>query len=75
MEQLDIGQLILQKLKEEERTAAWLARKMGRHRSYITRLLRKNDIHVNDLSEISKLLNCNFLGLYNNTTPKDLSAQ
>ncbi|MDR1345409.1 MAG: XRE family transcriptional regulator [Bacteroidales bacterium] len=75
MKQLEIGQLILQKLKEEERSQAWLAKKMGRHRGYVMHLLEKNDIYVNDLTEISKILNYNFLELYASRVNEELSAK
>ena len=63
---LNIGQCIKEETLKQERTMSWLARKLNRDRSAVYRMLNKNSIDTNTLSEILRLLNRDFF--------RDLSA-
>lgn len=63
---LNIGLCIKEEMLKQERSMSWLARKLNRDRSAIYRMLNKNSIDTNTLSEISRLLNRDFF--------RDLSA-
>lgn len=63
---LNIGQCIKEEMLKQERTMSWLARKLNRDRSAVYRMLNKNSIDTNTLSEILRLLNRDFF--------RDLSA-
>lgn len=60
---IDIGALIKEEIERQDRTISWLARKLNRNRAAVYRLLRKNSIDTQTLSEISLLLHRDFLGL------------
>jgi hypothetical protein len=62
--ELDIGKLILQKLKEKERSIAWLAKKIPCDRSNLYKMLRNPHIPFDRLSRISKILDYNFFRYY-----------
>jgi len=59
-EKIHIGELILQKLKERERSIAWLAKKIGCDRSNLYKRLKKDDISMKLLSRISSILDFDF---------------
>jgi len=62
---MHIGNLILQKLEKEERTVAWLARKIGCNDANLGRLLKNSKhIHSELLYRISKALNENLFVYY-----------
>ena len=63
---LNIGQCIKEEMLKQERTMSWLARKLNRDRSAVYRMLNKNSVDTNTLSEILRLLNRDFF--------RDLSA-
>lgn len=63
---LNIGLCIKEEMLKQERSMSWLARKLNRDRSSLYRMLNKNSIDTNTLSEISRLLNRDFF--------RDLSA-
>ena len=62
--EIDIGNLILQKLKEENLSVAWLAEKVDKEPSYFRKMLKKRSIDTNLLLSISKILNYNFFQYY-----------
>ena len=53
---INIGERIKDELDRQERTISWLARKLNRNRAAVYRLLKKNSIDTNVLSQISLLL-------------------
>lgn len=57
---INIGERIKEELDHQERTISWLARKLNRNRAAIYRLLRKNSIDTQLLSQISLLLGRDF---------------
>lgn len=57
---INIGERIKEELDHQERTISWLARKLNRNRAAIYRLLKKNSIDTNVLSQISLLLGRDF---------------
>jgi len=59
-----IGEQILQKLKEEKRSVAWLADKIYIDPSNLRKILKKNSMNTELLRRISKTLNCNFFYYY-----------
>jgi len=61
---IHIGELIIQKLKEEKLPVAWLARKVGMDPSNLRKKLKKMSLDASFLQNISKILNCEFLQYY-----------
>ena len=62
---MHIGELILQKLKERERSIAWLARQVGCDDANLGRLLKNSQyIHSGLLKRISKALKENLFEYY-----------
>jgi DNA-binding Xre family transcriptional regulator len=59
-DEIDIGELILQKLKEDDRSVNWLAEKIYTDPSNLHKLLKKNSINTATLQKISKVLKCEF---------------
>jgi plasmid maintenance system antidote protein VapI len=55
-EEVHIGELIKQRLKEEKRSVAWLAKKLNRSDSSLGRLLCQDHIHAELLFRISIIL-------------------
>ena len=49
---INIGERIKDELDRQERTISWLARKLNRNRAAVYRLLKKNSIDTNVLSQI-----------------------
>ena len=62
---MHIGEIILQKLEEKERTVAWLARKINCNDANLGRLLKNNQhIHSELLLHISEALEVDFFAYY-----------
>lgn len=57
---IHIGKLIKQEMERQERTPAWLARKIHCQRSNIYYIYSQESINTAQLIAISKALNCNF---------------
>lgn len=58
---IDIGAIILEKLKEKERSVAWLARKIGKDKDNLNKTLKNSNFIYYDLVfQISKALDENF---------------
>lgn len=55
-----IGKLIQQKLKERERSGAWLARKLYTDPSNVSKIIRKQHIDTELLMHISNILDYDF---------------
>jgi hypothetical protein len=66
-----IGNLTKEKLKEKERTVAWLARKVGYTRSNIYKALKLEYIHSELLDRISKVLEYDFFTYYSDLLPQN----
>ena len=63
--EIEIGKLILQKLKEKDRTIVWLAKKVGRNDSNLSKTLKNSRyIHVDLLFRISIALDEDFFLCY-----------
>jgi hypothetical protein len=62
--EIDIGQRILQKLVDKERTITWLAEKVGRDRGNLYKTLKFKSIDSDLLCKISIALEENFFALY-----------
>jgi len=60
-EQIDLGDLIKRKLKEKERSVAWLARKLSCDRSNLHKILKQYDIPPSKVRKISQILGYDFL--------------
>lgn len=67
---IHIGEIIKQKLAEQERSVAWLARQIHIDASYLRKILKNNNIHVDLLLRISKTLNYNFFIHFSHIIPK-----
>ena len=62
---MHIGELIIQRLKEKERSIAWLARQLSCDAANLGRLLKNNQhIHSELLKRISKALKENLFAYY-----------
>ena len=59
-EDLNIGALILQKLKENGQAVSWLAEKVNSDRSNFYRILKRKHIDSQLLMDISQALNFDF---------------
>ena len=57
---LHIGKVIKQKLKEQDRSIAWLAKQLSYDRGNLSRILQYTDIHSSVLRRITKILNYDF---------------
>ena len=58
---IDIGEYILQRLKEKERTVMWLAQKIGCDESNLRKILKNSSyIHFDLIYHISKALEEDF---------------
>ena len=58
--EIHIGKLIQRKLKEQERSGAWLARKLFTDPSNVSKIIRKQHIDTELLMRISLVLNFDF---------------
>jgi len=68
---IDIGELIFQKLKEKERSLAWLARQVGCNDSNLGKSLKNNRyIYTDLLFRISQALEEDFFAYYSQTLKK-----
>jgi len=66
-ENLPIGKLIRQELKEQERSIAWLAKKVFYTHSALCKILKRDHIDTALLSDISKVLKYDFFAHYSDT--------
>ena len=76
---IDIGQLIQNKLNEQKRSINWLAGELDTDCSNLHKTLKRNDDHINVglLYGISVVMNCDFFACYsqqlqNNNTQRNL---
>ena len=74
-DEIHIGKLIIEKLKREERSVAWLARQVNRDDANFGRLLKNsNHIHSELLLRISIALQENFFAYYSDIVNKKTGA-
>ena len=66
IQEINVGSVILEKLKENERTVSWLAKKIGCDESYLRKKLKNNqhDFYCNFLLRISDILDEDFFVYY-----------
>jgi len=62
--EIDIGELIHQQLKEEQLSVAWLAGKINFDPSNLHKKLKKKSMDTDLLQRISKVLDYNFFQYY-----------
>ena len=70
-----IGNLILQKLAEKERSVAWLAKKLPCDRSNFYKILKQPYIDVRLLQLISEALDYDFFAHYSHSLHLDQTEQ
>jgi len=63
-EKIPIGELIKQKLKDNDRHISWLAKKVNCDRSNLYKKLKNNNIEINLLFRISEILQEDFFAYY-----------
>ena len=68
---IDIGALIFQKLKENGQAVSWLAKKVNSDRSNFYRILKQNHIDTQLLLDISKALDYDFFACYSEKFSKE----
>ena len=61
---IHIGNIIHQKLREQGRTAAWLAKQIPCTRNNVFKIMRKSHISTDLLLRISKILDYNFFDCF-----------
>lgn len=61
---IHIGEIIRKKLAEEERSSAWLARKLFMDPSNVSKLLQRSSINTDLLLRISTVLHEDFFEYY-----------
>jgi len=62
--QLDLGELIRQELKEQDRPIAWLAKKIPCDRANLHKMLQQHFIHSYIVYRISQILKYDFFKHY-----------
>jgi hypothetical protein len=75
MSTIDVGKLIKERLEAEERGETWLADKLGKNRSFVYGLQRKNSIDTEMLLKVSKILKFNFFKAYYEWVEEELSGK
>jgi hypothetical protein len=70
-DEIHIGKLILETLKEQQRSVAWLAKKVRRDPAHLGRVLKNNtDMHTGLLREISNALQTDFFAFFSEQVKK-----
>lgn len=64
---LHIGRLIKEQLLKQERSGAWLARKINTAPSNVSKILTKEHLDTGLLLRISKALNYDFFAFYSHS--------
>ncbi len=62
--EIHIGRIIRQKLQEQGRSAAWLAKQIPCTRNNVFKIMRKSHISTDLLLRISKILDYNFFDCF-----------
>ena len=63
-DEIQIGKLIKDKLKEDGRSASWLAEKICCDRTNIYKIFKKSSINASLLQKISRILGVDFFTYY-----------
>ncbi|MDR2836487.1 MAG: XRE family transcriptional regulator [Bacteroidales bacterium] len=71
MNEVYIGNIIKQKLKENGRSITWLAKKIYADPSNFSRNLKENKVDIEQLLKISKLLKVDFFAYYSEILKKN----
>ena len=74
-EEFHIGSIIKAKLKEQERSEAWLARKVHCDPGNFNRILKRNSMDMDLLRRISICLNYNFIGEFAQYVDQEIEKQ
>lgn len=74
-EEFHIGNVIKSKLKEEERSEAWLARKVHCDPGNFNRILKRKTMDMDLLRRISICLNYNFVAEYAQYVGQEIEIQ
>ena len=61
---IDIGKVIEDELRRQDRTVVWLARQLGCHRTFVYSISGKQSLDTTLLLRISRILGRNFFLLY-----------
>nr|WP_300700690.1 XRE family transcriptional regulator [Bacteroides sp.] len=69
---IHIGHLIEEELQRQERSAAWLGRKLYCDRTNIYKIFKRESIDTDLLLRISKALNYNFFQCYSDRLNADM---
>ena len=69
---LFLGQMIQQELKNQERTVAWLARKLNCDRTNIYDIFKRRTIDTELLMRISIAMRCNFFARLSEMTDEKI---
>ncbi|GHT42562.1 hypothetical protein AGMMS49965_14320 [Bacteroidia bacterium] len=72
--EIHIGKLIRRKLKEEERTVAWLARQMGCDRSRLYLIFKNQHIDTELLLKFAEILHHDFFAHYSSLLAENQSV-
>jgi len=64
IQDIHIGEIIKEKLKEEKRSVAWLAEKVYKDPSNLRKILKKKSMDIDLLQRVSQALHHNFLNHY-----------
>ncbi len=70
---IHIGQLIKAKLIEQERSGAWLARKINTDPSNVSKILRRRNVDTELLMKISIALNFDFFSYFSSMYKSEIS--
>ena len=73
--ELHIGNLIKEELKRQDRSIAWLSRKVFCDRSNLSRILQNQYVDINLLYRISKILKYNFFQQLSEKVRQDIECQ
>lgn len=73
--ELHIGNLIKEELKRQDRSIAWLSRKVFCDRSNLSRVLQNQYVDINLLYRISKILKYNFFQQLSEKVRQDIECQ
>ena len=74
-ENIHIGSLIQKRLKEDGRTATWLAGKIACTRPHLYKIFKKSDIDCALLLRISKALDFDFFQYYSTIVAAHISGR
>ena len=70
--EIEIGEIILQKLKEKNRSISWLAKKVNCDKSNLCKILKNSQyIHYDLIYRISQVLNEDFFAFGTQMLKKD----